>query len=40
MSKETGPKLFYYAEGHIIGRYIFENTWLRDKDRADSNNAL
>ena len=40
MSKESGPKLFYDAEGHIIGKYIFEDAWLRDEERADINNAL
>ena len=40
MSKESGPKLFYDAEGHIIGKYIFEDALLCDKERVDSNNAL
>ena len=40
MSKESGPKLSYDAEGHITGKYIFEDAWVRAEDRADSMNAL
>ena len=40
MSKESGSKLFYDPEGNIIGKYIFEEAWMRDKNRAENNNAL
>ena len=40
MSKETGPKLFYDAESHTIGKHMFEEVWLCDKERAHSNNTL
>ena len=31
MIKDTGPKFFYDTEGHIIGKYIFEDAWLHEK---------
>ena len=40
MSKDTGSKFFYDTEGHIIGKYIFEDAWLRDKERTESNSTL
>ena len=39
-SKPNGSKLFYDAEQNIISKSIYEDAWLRDKERALSNNAL
>ena len=40
ISEETGSKLFYDAEGHIMRKCIFEEDWLSEEERADSNNTL
>ena len=36
-SKPDGPKLFLDEDGNHIGKGIFEDAWLRDKERADQN---
>ena len=39
-SKPNGLKLFHDAEKNIISKSIYEDAWLRDEERALSNNAL
>ena len=39
-SKPNGLKLFYHAEQNIISKSICKDAWLRDEERALSNNAL